>query len=96
MGMHPEASTRVATLLKKQKGICAHCGLYFKDGDLLEVDHITPKKKGGKDTKDNRQLLHRHCHNTKTANDDNTVRSIYDKDQIIEEPCEAKVSRTVL
>ena len=75
MGMHPEAASRVATLLKKQKGMCAHCELYFKDGDLLEVDHITPRKKGGKDTKDNRQLLHRHCHDTKTANDDKAVRS---------------------
>ena len=96
MGMHPEAAARVATLLKKQKGICAHCGLYFKDGDLLEVDHITPRKKGGKDTKENRQLLHRHCHDTKTASDYKTVRSTNDNSQIIEEPYEAKVSRTVL
>lgn len=96
MGMHPEAAARVATLLKKQKGTCTHCGLYFKDGDLLEVDHITPCKKGGKDTKYNRQLLHRHCHDTKTAKDDKAVRSTYDKGQIIEEPYEAKVSRTVL
>lgn len=96
MGMHPEATTKVATLLKKQKGICAHCGLFFKNGDLLEVDHKTPRNKGGKDTKDNRQLLHRHCHDTKTANDDKAVRSLYNKDQIIEEPCEVKVSHTVL
>ena len=96
MGMHPEATTRVATLLKKQKGKCAYCELFFKNGDLLEVDHTTPRNKGGKDTNDNRQLLHRHCHDTKTARDDKAVRSIYDKDQIIEEPYEAKVSRTVL
>ncbi|MUG93080.1 hypothetical protein F7734_11775 [Scytonema sp. UIC 10036] len=96
MGMHPEAATRMATLLKKQKGICAHCGLYFKDGDLLEIDHKKPRSKGGKDTKDNFQLLHRHCHDTKTANDDKAERGVYDKDQIIEEPCEVKISRTVL
>ena len=95
MGMHPEATTRVATLLKKQKGMCAHCELFFKDGDLLEVDHKTPRNKGGKDTKDNRQLLHRHCHDTKTAIYDKAVRSIYDKDQTIEEPCEAKVCAVV-
>ena len=92
----PVAAARVATLLKKQKGICAQCGLYFKDGDLLEVDHIKPRRNGGKDTKDNRQLLHRHCHDTKTANDDKAVRSTNDNSQIIEEPYEAKVSRTVL
>ena len=96
MGMHPEVATRVATLLKKQKGICAHCGLFFKDGDLLEIDHKTPRKRGGKDTKENLQLLHRHCHDTKTANDDKAERGTNDKSQIIEEPCDAKVSRTVL
>jgi RNA-directed DNA polymerase len=69
MGVHPEVSTRVATLLKKQKGKCAHCGIYFKDGDSLEVDHIVPRSKGGKNKYDNWQLLHRHCHDTKTAND---------------------------
>ena len=41
-GSHPELSTRVATLLKKQKGRCAHCGLTFRDEDILEVDHIIP------------------------------------------------------
>jgi len=29
MGRHPEVSTRVATLLKTQKGKCTYCGLYF-------------------------------------------------------------------
>ena len=27
---HPETPIKVATLLKKQKGKCPHCGLYFK------------------------------------------------------------------
>jgi RNA-directed DNA polymerase len=69
MGNHPEVSTRVATLLKQQKGKCPHCSNYFKDGDSLEVDHIIPKSIGGKDKYDNWQLLHRHCHDTKTVND---------------------------
>lgn len=60
---------RTASLLKEQKGKCAHCGLYFKDGDVIELDHIIPKSKGGKDEYKNWQLLHRHCHDTKTAND---------------------------
>jgi RNA-directed DNA polymerase len=68
-GNHPEVSTRVATLLKKQKGKCTLCGNYFKDGDSIEVDHIIPKSKGGKEKYDNWQLLHRHCHDTKTASD---------------------------
>jgi RNA-directed DNA polymerase len=69
MGKHPEMPKRTASLLKKQKGKCTHCGLYFKDEDVIELDHIIPKSKGGKDEYKNRQLLHRHCHDTKTATD---------------------------
>ena len=69
MGKHPEATERVATLLKKQKGKCTHCGLYFREGDVLEVDHIIPKVLGGKDQYNNLQILHKHCHDTKTANE---------------------------
>jgi RNA-directed DNA polymerase len=68
-GEYPGTPTRVAKLLKKQNGICPHCGLYFTDTDIVEVDHIIPKSLGGKDTYDNLQLLHKHCHDTKTASD---------------------------
>lgn len=69
MGVHPEVSTRVATLLKRQKGICAHCGNYFTDGNSIEVDHVIPTSIGGRNSSDNWQLLHRHCHDKKTASD---------------------------
>jgi RNA-directed DNA polymerase len=68
-GEYPGTSTRVANLLKRQKGKCAHCGLYTKGEDVLEVDHIVPKAEGGKDQYKNLQLLHRHCHHEKTAED---------------------------
>lgn len=68
-GSHPEISTRMATLLKKQKGKCNHCGLYFKDGDLVEIDHVIPRISGGKDEYSNLQALHRHCHDIKTMTD---------------------------
>jgi len=68
-GEYPETPTRVSKLLKEQKGICSHCGLYFTSTDIVEVDHITPKSLGGKDEYKNLQLLHRHCHDTKTASD---------------------------
>ena len=68
-GTYPGIPTREAKLLKKQKGRCSHCGLYFKDTDIVEVDHIIPKSLGGKDADSNYQLLHRHCHDTKTATD---------------------------
>ena len=69
MGRHPEVPKRVATLLKRQKGNCTHCERTFKHGDLMEVDHKIPLSTGGKDTYDNLQLLHRHCHDKKTAQD---------------------------
>jgi RNA-directed DNA polymerase len=68
-GKDIETPTRVAKLLKKQKGKCSHCGQYFTSNDLLEVDHITPKCKGGKDEYKNLQLLHAHCHDIKSRND---------------------------
>jgi 5-methylcytosine-specific restriction endonuclease McrA len=69
MGTHPEMPTGIAKLLKVQKGKCAYCGLFFKDEDLIETDHIIPKSLGGKNSYNNLQLLHRHCHDKKTAND---------------------------
>lgn len=69
MGNNPEMPSRVATLLKKQKGKCAHCNLFFREDDVIEIDHIIPKSLGGKDEYENWQLLHRHCHDTKTTND---------------------------
>ncbi|MEI2579561.1 group II intron maturase-specific domain-containing protein [Scytonema sp. PRP1] len=95
MGAHPEVPKRVATLLKKHKGKCVHCGLYFREEDLLEVDYITPVSRG-KDEYKNLQVLHKHCHDTKTTEDGSVGGMRLDKHQITEEPCEAKVSCTVL
>lgn len=49
MGKHPEITSRMAKLLKTQKGRCTHCGLFFKGDDLIEIDHITSKANGGKE-----------------------------------------------
>ncbi|MGC9505481.1 group II intron reverse transcriptase/maturase, partial [Baaleninema sp.] len=94
MGKQPGVSKRVSYLLKKQKGKCAHCGLTFREEDVMEIDHIIPKSKGGKDVYKNLQLLHRHCHDVKTALDGSL--GTHDKSQVVEEPCEGKLSRTVL
>ena len=69
MGNNPEMPNKVAKLLKRQKGQCTYCGLYFREEDVMEVDHRIPKSKGGKDSHENLDLLHRHCHDTKTARD---------------------------
>lgn len=66
---HPECPKRIAELLRQQEGKCARCKLHFREDDLLEIDHTLPISQGGKDTKNNRQLLHRHCHDEKTALD---------------------------
>lgn len=94
LGKHPELPTRVSKLLKAQKGKCNQCGLMFRDGDIWEVDHIIPRNNGGKNLYSNLQLLHRHCHDVKTAKD--IAGCTNDNGQLIEEPCEVKVSRTVL
>nr|WP_287279034.1 MULTISPECIES: group II intron maturase-specific domain-containing protein [unclassified Okeania] len=66
---HPGVRKEVTTLLKRQKGKCAFCGLHFRPMDLIEVDHIVPRSEGGDNTYKNKQLLHRHCHDVKTAED---------------------------
>lgn len=68
-GSHPEVSTRVARLLKKQEGKCARCHLYCREGESLAVDHRIPTRKGGKNSYDNWQLLHKYCHDQKTTQD---------------------------
>jgi len=75
MGKHPTVSRPVAILLKKQKGQCPLCELYFKCDDLMEIDHVIPLSLGGARTYNNLQLLHRHCHVRKTASDGSLVPS---------------------
>jgi RNA-directed DNA polymerase len=94
LGRHPELPRRIAILLQRRGGRCAWCGLFFKEGDLPEVDHVIPRSAGGIDAYKNWQLLHRHCHDQKTAAD--AVAVSMTADQIAEEPDDANVSRPVL
>jgi RNA-directed DNA polymerase len=87
LGQHPEVSPRVAQLLKRQQGKCPACGLFFAEGDRMEVDHIIPQGHGGTNRRDNLQLLHRHCHDRKTASDAHRP-GTSDKRHVTEEPCE--------
>ena len=54
---------------------------------FFEIDHIIPRLLDGASGYTNLQLLHRHCHDTKTASD-RSLRCAYEKGQIIEEPDE--------
>ena len=69
MGRHIEMPSSKAFRLKKQKGKCHWCGLHFREGDVLEEDHIIATALGGKNVYENLQLLHGHCHDDKTAMD---------------------------
>ncbi|AMW30221.1 group II intron reverse transcriptase [Limnospira platensis] len=69
-GQAIDTPNRVAKLLKKQKGKCTWCGQFFTPSDIIEIDHIVPRSQGGKDEYKNLQLLHRHCHDDKTALDE--------------------------
>jgi RNA-directed DNA polymerase len=93
LSKHPLLNGTKAKLLQKQGGKCRWCELLFKDGDILEIDHITPKSEGGGEELSNKWVIHRHCHDNRHAK---RVNGTYDKGHIAEEPCEAKVSCTVL
>ncbi|UWU50989.1 group II intron reverse transcriptase/maturase [Limnospira platensis] len=75
-GQAIDTPNRVAKILKKQKGRCTWCGQYFTPPDIIEVDHIVPRSLGGKDEYKNLQLLHRHCHDDKTALDNASAVSL--------------------
>ena len=119
IGKHPGVRKEVTTLLKGQKNKYASCGLTFRPTDLRSVDHIKPRSEGGRYTIRNKQLLHRYCHDTKTALDEKRYPETKLQDlpedylwvddililrqgctlelgRLREEPCEVKVSRTVL
>ena len=57
-------------LFGKQKGLCALCNKGTRY-DLMELDHIFPKSKGGSDKENNLQLLCSHCNKKKEINTQN-------------------------
>jgi len=69
LGENLYISPSEAKILKKQGGKCTYCGLFFRPDDNIEKDHIIPISKGGNSKYDNLQLLHKHCHDIKTASD---------------------------
>jgi RNA-directed DNA polymerase len=97
MGRHPDAPPRVAAMVRRQKGRCPLCGLYLRSEDIVEVDHLLPRSQGGDHRPRNLQIIHRHCHHTKTAQDMAYAgRGTDDNSQTTEEPDEVNVSSPVL
>lgn len=62
---HPMLNETKARLLQKQQGKCRWCGLNFKDGDVMETDHIDRNRNNN--ALSNKILLHRHCHDERHA-----------------------------
>jgi RNA-directed DNA polymerase len=90
-GRHPDASSRLAKLLKRQHGRCRFCGLFFQHGDQIEVDHINGNHRDTRPA--NLQALHGHCHDAKTREyGDYLPSGMRDKHQDTEERREAKVT----
>lgn len=62
---HPMLTGTKAKVLQKQHGKCRWCELMFKDGDLLETDHID--RNHHNNALSNLIVLHRHCHDERHA-----------------------------
>ena len=89
-GRHPSLPGYVAAVLRRQGGRCVWCGLHFGPEEPWEIDHRIPLVLGGQRCMSNLQLLHRHCHDQKTAEDGSSARGTRDKDRTSEEPDEGK------
>jgi RNA-directed DNA polymerase len=79
---HPMLKSEKGILLKRCKGKCKYCELHFRDGDILEVDHHMPLYLGGKDTLDNKVILHRHCHDQRHAEFEKSRRKQVEFDEV--------------
>jgi len=91
LGRSPDLPAGVAPLLKKQKGKCAWCGRLFTTEDIIEKDHVIPKPRRIKVGWTDRQLLHGHCHDAKSAQDGSyDRRGPHDNEPETEEPDEGK------
>jgi len=93
LSKHYLFSGTLGKLLQKQEGKCRWCGLLFQDGDMVEIDHITPKSFGGGEELSNKCALHNYCHDQRHTKGDHGA---YDKGHTTEEPCAEKSARTVL
>ena len=80
--------SRLGALLHKQQGKCRWCELHFQEGDLIEIDHITPRSEGGTDEPSNLFALHRHCHDQRHAKEHE--QGTHNRSHQTEEPDEGK------
>ena len=60
----------------KQKGVCLGCGTHY-DYKIFHLDHRKPRSKGGRDEKENLQLLCGSCNSRKGAKDERECMWMY-------------------
>jgi RNA-directed DNA polymerase len=60
LGQLPDINRRVAWLIRRQKGNCPVCELFFTKEDLMEIHHQDRNHRNN--NIDNLLLVHRHCH----------------------------------
>lgn len=100
LSCHPLVGATLGRLLQRQQGTCTDCGLLFRESDLIDIDHIVPTRLGGSDALVNKQALHRHCHDRKTAREGTHApgRAVggRDKNPLPEEPDAEQLARPVL
>ena len=58
-----------ASVLRRDSHLCQPCLAKGRPTPATQVDHITPKAKGGTDDRDNLQAICDECHDAKTAAD---------------------------
>lgn len=71
-------SPSISKLIKRQYGQCAICKQYFTPVDVIEIDHIVSRTKGGSSRFKNLQALHKHCHVQKSRQDNSVNSSIFE------------------
>lgn len=73
----------IRRLLEQQQGQCFICQKPIDPGvDAIEVDHIIPRARGGKDDENNYAATHEWCNRTKSDADLRVARSLANYEQI--------------
>lgn len=60
--VHPLTTSRIAILLRRQRGKCANCRLLFTEADTITVKRLSPPSWRGLTDLASMRAVHQHCH----------------------------------